>query len=172
LKKTELTIPAEINSIIAIRNLIEKIGFRYAFTSNTIHATKLAVEEAVTNIIRHGYLNTTDKKITIQIQARLYSLGIVVIDQGSSFDPKQVNNPDIVKYIDIRKKGGLGIFMIRKLMDEFNYQVTDRGNEIHLLKYRDGCHRSNLRNFVHLLKTPSKLKIFLPMYLDCTRNMQ
>ena len=172
MKKTELTIPAEINSILPVRNLIEKIGLRYAFTTKTIHVTKLAVEEVVTNIIRHGYNNTPDKKITIQIRARPYSLGIVVIDQGLSFDPKQVNNPDIAKYIDAGKKGGLGIFMIRKLMDEFHYFVTDRGNEIHLIKYRDGYHKSNLRNFVHLLKSPSKLKIFLPMYLDCSKNIQ
>jgi serine/threonine-protein kinase RsbW len=172
LKKTELTIPAEFNSVAPIRNLIEKIGFRYAFTTKTIHATKLAVEEVVTNIIRHGYINTMDGKITIQIQVRAYSLGIVLIDQGPSFDPKQVNNPNIAHYIDIGKRGGLGIFMIRKLVDEFQYLVTDRGNEIHLIKYRDGYHKSSLRNFIQLLKTPSKLKIFLPMYLDCRINMQ
>lgn len=172
MKKTELTIPAEIHSIIPVRSLIEKIGFRYAFAIKTIHATKLAVEEAVTNIIRHGYNNTTDGKITIQIRVKPYSLGIVIIDQSPSFDPKQVNNPDIAQYIDVGKRGGLGIFMIRKLMDEYHYLVTDRGNELHLIKYRDGYHKSNFRNFVQLLKSPSKLKIFLPMYLDCRINMQ
>jgi serine/threonine-protein kinase RsbW len=167
LKKTELTIPAKIDSIVPIRNLIEKVGFRYAFTSKIIYATKLAVEEALTNIIRHGIINTSDEKIIIQILVRPDSLGVILIDQGPSFDPIQVNNPDIAKYIDIGKRGGLGIFMIRKIMDEFHYFVTDRGNEIHLIKYRDGYQKSIFRNFIYVLKSPSKLKYFLPMRLDC-----
>ena len=172
MKKVEFTIPAEIDSILPLRSLIEKVGFRYAFASKIIHAVKLAVEEAVTNIIRHGYMNTTDGKITIQICVRSNSLRIVLIDQGPSFDPIQVNDPDLAKYIDAGKRGGLGIFMIRKLMDEFHYSVTDRGNEIHMIKYCDGSKRSKFCFFLHALKSPSKLKYFLPIRLDCSKNLQ
>jgi serine/threonine-protein kinase RsbW len=171
LKKAELTIPAEFKSILPLRNLIEKIGFRYNFTSKIIYSTKLAVEEAVTNIIRHGYINTTGGKITVQILVRSNSLYIILIDQGPSFDPQQVNNPDIEKYVDTGKKGGLGIFMIRKLMDEFHYSVTDRGNEIHMVKYRDGYPKSVFSNIIHVIKSPSRLKYFLPSCLDCGKNV-
>jgi serine/threonine-protein kinase RsbW len=167
LKKTEITIPAHIDAIIPIRNLITHIGSRYAFTSQNIHAAKLAVEEVLTNIIRHGYLNQSQGKITIQIIVKLDRLKIVFIDQGESFDPREVNNPDIFKYVDRRKKGGLGIFMIRRLMDEFHYAITDRGNEIHLTKYRGSSYKSILHNIYHLFKYPAKLRYFLPMRLDC-----
>jgi len=167
LKKTEITIPAEIDVIIPLRNLIEKIGLRYAFAKSTIYPTKLAVEEAVTNIIQHGYIDTSHGKITVQVFVQLDRLSIVLIDQGLSFDPRMVNNPDIIQYIDKGKRGGLGIFMIRRLMDEFQYAVTDRGNEIRLTKYRGSSHKSILHNIVHLFKYPSKLKYFLPMHLDC-----
>ena len=172
MKKTELTIPAEISAILPLRKLIEKIGFRYHFASKIIYSTKLAVEEAVTNIIRHGYINTPDGKITVKILARSNSLYIILIDHGPSFDPLQVNNPDINKYVDTGKKGGLGIFMIRKLMDEFHYSVTDRGNEIHMIKYRDGYPKSIFSNIVHVLKSPTRLKYFFPLCLDCGKNVQ
>jgi serine/threonine-protein kinase RsbW len=169
LKKTELTIPAEIDVIIPLRNLIEKIGLHYALATSTIYAVKLAVEEAITNIIRHGYIDTSHGKITIQIFVQLDRFSVVLIDQGLSFDPRLVNNPDIVEYIDKGKKGGLGIFMIRRLMDEFHYAVTDKGNEIRLTKYRGSSYKSILHNIVHLFKYPSKLKYFLPMSLDCSK---
>jgi serine/threonine-protein kinase RsbW len=168
LRKTELTIPAEIDAIIPIRRLIEKIGSRYAFSSRNIHAAKLAVEEVLTNIIRHGYIDTSHGKITIQIVVQLDRLKINIIDQGISFDPRMVNNPDIIQYIDKGKKGGLGIFMIRRLMDEFQYRITDRGNEIHLTKYRGSSYKSFLHNIYHLIRYPAKLRYFLPMRLDCS----
>jgi len=160
LRKTELTIPAEIDAIIPVRSLIEKIGLRYAFTSQNIHAAKLAVEEVLTNIIRHGYIDTSHGKITIQIRVKLDRLKIIFIDQGVSFDPRMVNNPDIVQYIDKGKRGGLGIFMIRRLMDEFQYAITDRGNEIHLTKYRGSSYKSFLHNIYHIFKYPAKLRYF------------
>jgi serine/threonine-protein kinase RsbW len=172
LKKVEFTIPAQIDTIKPIRSLIEKIGSRYAFSSQNIHAVKLAVEEILTNIIRHGYIDTSLGKITIRIIVKLDRLKIVIIDQGISFDPQEVNNPDIVQYIDKGKKGGLGIFMIRRLMDEFYYKISDRGNEIHLTKYRGSSYKSFLHNIYHLFKYPSKLRYFLPMRLDCSQIIQ
>jgi serine/threonine-protein kinase RsbW len=167
LKTTELTIPAEIDAIKPIRNLIEKIGSHYAFTPKSIFSAKLAVEEVLTNIIRHGYIDTSHGKITIQICVKLDRLKIIIIDQGISFDPRMVNEPDIVQYVDKGKKGGLGIFMIRRLMDELLYTITEKGNEIHLTKYRGSAYKSFLHNIYDLIKYPSKLRYFLPLRLDC-----
>ena len=167
MKTTEFTIPAEIDAIKHIRTLIGKIGSHYAFTSQNIHAAKLAAEEVLTNIIRHGYIDTSHGKITIRISVHLDRLKIVFIDQGVSFDPGMVNNPDIIQYIDKGKKGGLGIFMIRRLMDEFYYAITEKGNEIHLTKYRGSSYKSFLHNMYHLFKYPAKLRYFLPLRLDC-----
>jgi serine phosphatase RsbU (regulator of sigma subunit)/transposase len=81
------------------------------------------------------------------------SLTIVLIDQGRTFDPRNAKAPDMKEYIKIGKKGGLGIFMLQKLMDEIDYQVTTEGNELRLVKYRTAKSRRktfltqiNLRN--------------------------
>lgn len=135
--KEEIVIPARMNSLREVRDFIEQIGKRYRFSEKVVNSFKLVVEEACTNIIRHGYLDIKDGKITLRAIIRRLSLTIVIIDQGKSFDPRQIKNPDLQKYVQIGKKGGLGIFMMRKLMDDIQYNVTPRGNELRLTKTRE-----------------------------------
>ncbi len=135
--KEEIIIPAKMSYLPRVRDFIERIGKKHRFSDKIINSFKLVVDEACTNIIRHGYRDVPDGQITIRAIVRRLSWTMVVIDQGISFDPRQVKNPDLEKYVSIGKKGGLGIFMMRKLMDDIKYNVTNRGNELRLTKYRD-----------------------------------
>ncbi|HHS12595.1 MAG TPA: tetratricopeptide repeat protein, partial [bacterium] len=58
-------------------------------------------------------------------------------DQGHTFDPNQAKDPDLQRYVDIGKKGGLGIFIIRRVIDEIDYRKTPEGNELRLTKNRE-----------------------------------
>ena len=136
-KKRKLVIPAQFKYLAQIRSFIDYIGRRYNYTSKEINATKLAVEEACTNIMRHGYKDIPNGEITIKIMVRRLSMTVILIDQGRAFDPRRVNKPDLFKYVEMGKMGGLGIMMIRKLMDELHYSITTQGNEFRLIKYRD-----------------------------------
>jgi serine phosphatase RsbU (regulator of sigma subunit)/anti-sigma regulatory factor (Ser/Thr protein kinase) len=140
--KEEVTIPAKMVALRDVRDFIEQIGKKHKFSEKVINSFKLVVEEACTNIIRHGYLDIKDGQITIRAIIRRLSLTIVIIDQGKSFDPRQLKNPDLQKYVQIGKKGGLGIFMMRKLMDDIQYHVTSHGNELRLTKTREQVSRA------------------------------
>jgi len=144
--KEEINFPAKMSSLRIVRDFIEQIGKKYKFSEKIINSFKLVVDEACTNVIRHGYMDIKDGSITIRAIIRRLSLTFVIIDQGASFDPRQLKNPDLQKYIQIGKKGGLGIFMMRKLMDDIHYNVTNHGNELRLSKTRD--------------------KVILPRYLE------
>ncbi len=135
--KEEIQIPAQMSYLKEVREFIERIGRKYKFSDKIINSFKLVIDEACTNIIRHGYRDIKNGKITIRAIIRRRSLTMVIIDQGISFDPRQVSNPDLKKYVQIGKKGGLGIFMMRKLMDDIKYNVTSHGNELRLTKMRD-----------------------------------
>ncbi len=145
--KEELTVPAAMSRLREIRDFIEHIGKKYKFTDKVINAFKLVVDESCTNIIRHGYADVKNGKITIRAIIRRLSLTIVIIDQGKSFDPRQVKNPDLKKYVQIGKKGGLGIFMMRKLMDDIQYNLTAHGNELRLTKMRDAVHEAGFKRW-------------------------
>ncbi|GAB4333466.1 MAG: hypothetical protein Kow0037_11670 [Calditrichia bacterium] len=136
-QKEEIIIPAQMSYLRQVRDFIEHIGKKYKISDKITNSFKLVVDEACTNIIRHGYRDVKNGQIVIRAIIRRLSLTFVLIDQGQSYDPRQVKNPDLNKYISIGKKGGLGIFMMRKLMDDIKYNVTPRGNELRLTKVRE-----------------------------------
>jgi len=184
-RKEEITIPAQMSFLTQVRDFIERIGKKYRFSDKITNSFKLVVDEACTNVIRHGYRDIKNGEITLKAIIRRLSLTIVIIDQGRSYDPRQANTPDLAKYIDIGKKGGLGILMMRKLMDDIHYTVTERGNEFRLTKYRDEMHESRIKQSWHALNlrfkysilaalafTALALLIFIPIYYSVNSDVR
>lgn len=133
--KEELKVPADINYLGEMRDFVMRIGRKYGISEQVLNAFKLAIDEAGTNIIRHAYRDW-DGFITMRIFIRDKDVTISMIDQGHSFDPRQVKDPDLKRYVDIGKKGGLGIFIIRRVIDQIDYRKTVEGNELRLTKER------------------------------------
>ena len=117
----------------------------------------LAVEEICTNVIRHGYTERKGKTIQVEALVRRPSMTVIVIDQGKTYHPDQVEDPDLKHYVEIGKTGGLGIMMVRRLMDKINYQVTERGNEFRMVKYHTKYKRSR---FFKIWERLEKVAIF------------
>ncbi len=157
--KKELVIPAKMSYLKTVRDFIEEIGRHHHFSERIINSYKLVIDEACTNIIRHGYRDIPDGKITIRAIVRRYSLTIILIDQGITFDPRQAKNPDLKKYIDIGKRGGLGILMMRKLMDDIQYSLTPEGNELRLTKKREVLTGNKLLIFWDQLSMQSRFTV-------------
>ncbi|HMW34277.1 MAG TPA: ATP-binding protein, partial [bacterium] len=135
--KEELKRPADMKYLVELRDFVVGIGRKYGFDEKVIGTLRLATDEAVTNIIRHAYRDTPGRGVvTLRAIVKTSSLTIIIIDQGKTFDPRNAKAPDMAEYIKIGKKGGLGIFMLKKMMDEIDYQVTSEGNELRLVKYR------------------------------------
>lgn len=184
-RKEEITVPAQMSYLIQVREFIEHIGKRYRFDDKVVNSFKLVIDEACTNIIRHGYRDIKNGEITIKAIVRRLSLTILIIDQGRSYDPSKAATPDLGKYVDIGKKGGLGIMMMRKLMDDLQYSVTERGNEFRLTKYRENAHESRLTAAWHNMNLRTKyslvaatlftlviLSIFIPLVLGTDKDIE
>ncbi len=136
----ELRVPARIESLGELRDFVTKIGNRWGISEKVINAFKLSTDEAATNIIKHAYRDW-DGDITIRAISKRDSLSIVLIDQGKYFDPRQVSEPDLSRYVKIGKKGGLGIFMMRRLLDDIDYRKTESGNELWMTKQLERPHK-------------------------------
>ncbi|KAA3615017.1 MAG: HAMP domain-containing protein [Calditrichaeota bacterium] len=158
-KKEEITIPAQMSYLLQVRNFIEHIGKRYKYSEKMVNSFKLVIDEACTNIIRHGYRDIKNGEIQLKAIMRRLSLTIVVVDQGTSYDPRQANTPDLAKYVDIGKKGGLGILMMRKLMDDIQYVVTEKGNEFRLTKMREATDEPKLMQMWHALNMRTRYSL-------------
>ena len=154
--KEQLKIPANIDHLGELREFVTKVGKKHDFSDKIINAFKLAIDEAGTNVIRHSYRGSESEGfITIRALIKKNSLTICLIDQGKYFDPKHVKDPDLQRYVDIGKKGGLGIFIMRKLMDDIDYRRTEEGNELRLTKNRDTPAKRGV-------KLPGKIQVHMP----------
>ncbi len=158
-EKEQLKVPAHIDYLGDLRDFVTQIGKKHGFPDKVVNAFKLAVDEAATNIIRHAYRDN-EGLITIRSIVRKNSLTLCIIDQGAYFDPKRVKDPDLNRYIDIGKKGGLGIFIIRKLMDEIDYRKTEEGNELRITKFMDKPVKERLVKTVSAIPVSIKAKFF------------
>lgn len=96
----------------------------------------LAVDEAITNIMEHGYESSQEGWIDIEVKSTEDKLRIVIEDSGKQFDPNTMEDPDVLQHVEEGKKEGLGIFLMRQIMDEVRYRFKEGNkNEICLVKY-------------------------------------
>jgi serine phosphatase RsbU (regulator of sigma subunit)/anti-sigma regulatory factor (Ser/Thr protein kinase)/ACT domain-containing protein len=135
--KEEIKVAAEMRHLAKLRDFIERIGTRHRFDAKFISSLKLTIDEICTNIIRHGYRDVKNGEIYMAAIVRRLSMTLLIIDRGKTWDPRQTKDPDLNEYVRIGKRGGLGTFMVRKLVDDIQYTVTNRGNELRLTKYRE-----------------------------------
>lgn len=134
--KEELRVPGRVEYLGELRDFVTRVGKKYGFSERIINAFKLSIDEAATNIIKHAYRDW-EGDVTLRVVAKKDSLTMVLIDQGKYFDPRQVNSPDLQRYVEIGKKGGLGIFIMRRLLDHIEYRKSEEGNELWMVKNRD-----------------------------------
>ncbi|MCD6115650.1 ATP-binding protein, partial [bacterium] len=142
-RREEIKVPADMNYLAELRDFITQTGRKFGVSEQIINSFKMAIDEAGTNIIRHAYRDW-EGYITVRIIIREKSVTVCLIDQGHTYDPRLSKDPDLKRYVDIGKKGGLGIFIIRRLVDEIDYHKTVEGNELKLTKLRDSGARPHL----------------------------
>ncbi|MEK7269675.1 MAG: ATP-binding protein [Planctomycetota bacterium] len=95
----------------------------------------LAVDEAVTNVIEHGYDNGHDGDIRVECRGDAEQIEVLVEDWGRTFDPNAIPDPDIQEHVRQGRRKGLGIYLMRQIMDEINYEFRPgEPNRLRLVK--------------------------------------
>jgi serine/threonine-protein kinase RsbW len=103
-----------------------------------VYAVQLAVDEASTNIIEHGYGQECPSRIDITCDVQEDGLKVVIYDDAEPFNPETISEPEINVSLDEIKPRGLGIFLMRQMMDEVNYQSSqEMGNTLTMVKHRE-----------------------------------
>lgn len=100
-----------------------------------IYDVQLAVDEACTNIISHGYANLNPGSIILDLEVDTDKLTVTLTDFGHSFEPSSAPIPNVDAPIEEREMGGFGLFFIQQTMDAMDYEVTEDGNKMILTKY-------------------------------------
>lgn len=101
----------------------------------TVYDLQLAVDEACTNIISHGYAGLNPGSIILDLEVEPDKLVLTLTDFGHSFEPSSAPVPDVDAPIEARELGGFGLFFIQQSVDAMEYQVTEDGNKMTFTKY-------------------------------------
>ena len=113
---------AKFEYLDEIRDFVADIARRAGFNDRDVYNIQLATDEAASNIIEHAYEGISNGVLELSCGMMDDSIKIVLTDHGEPYDPESIPMPDLKADLSERKIGGLGIFLMRKLMDTVHYE--------------------------------------------------
>lgn len=131
---SELRLPAKIENLKEIMRFVSDFAKAEGFTPKTIQQIELATEEALVNIFNYAYPD--DETGEVEVRCRMEdqsSLVIDLLDKGKPFDIQSVPEPDLTLDVSERKVGGLGIYLIKKMVDRVHYRREGQKNILTLV---------------------------------------
>lgn len=132
---SKIIFDADFDNLDEIRDFVGEAASQVGFSDKEIYSIQLAADEASSNIIEHAYAGIKNGKLEIDCNIFEGGLKIVMRDQGKSFNPSNVPEPNVKADLSERKIGGLGMYLMRKLMDEVVYESSDEGgNTLTMIK--------------------------------------
>ncbi len=132
---SELIVKSRTENLSLIRDFVSKKASAAGLSKEDIENIMLAVDEACTNIIKHAYKSYNDGEIVINLEFNAQKVLISIIDYGNTFNPDSVPDPDLQKYYKNGRVGGLGMYLMKTLMDDVKYiSVPGEYNKVLLSK--------------------------------------
>jgi serine/threonine-protein kinase RsbW len=134
-KEFSLSVPSSTENLVMIREFIAQIGSQIGLGRPDIIKLEIAVDEACTNIIEHAYGHDITKTVIVQVNFDDENLRINIIDKGNGFDPDLIKPEEIAELVAKRRSGGLGIRLMKSIMDEVRYEIEPgKKNQLHMIK--------------------------------------
>jgi sigma-B regulation protein RsbU (phosphoserine phosphatase) len=129
-----LTLKNDVRQVKQLNEFIKSVAEQLGMDASLAKKLRLAVEEAVVNVIDYAYPPGTEGDITVRAMANNQRLKLIISDEGTPFDPTEKALADTTLSAEERPVGGLGILLVRKLMDSINYEYIDGKNVLTLRK--------------------------------------
>lgn len=129
-----IRIGAAVHEIERLNRCVRQFGELHEVPGRTLYAVNLALDELVSNVILYGYDNPHGEEITVKVLVEGDHLHATVEDGGREFDPHTAPPVDLDAPLAKRQVGGLGIHLVRSLMDGMEYKRSDSKNVLTLRK--------------------------------------
>ncbi len=131
----EFSTEASLENLHECRAYIDRTGGALGLESPLLGDFRLVVDEAVTNIVLHGY-GGQGGPVEMAMERAGDTVVVRIRDQAPSFNPDAVAEPALDTALAQRNPGGMGIFLMRQMMDEVTFQsLPGGGNELRLVKH-------------------------------------
>jgi len=127
----EIIVPNDLSSAKRPEEAILGEVARHGYSESAVFAIKLALEEAMTNAVRHGNRCDPSKRVIVRYRVGPDCIEIEIADEGPGFEPERVPDPTLPENID--RPNGRGIMLMRAYLDLVEY--LGRGNVVRLVKH-------------------------------------
>ena len=133
-KKYSFTLKSNLSELETLCQQMEKFGQSLGLTKKCIFEINLALDELFTNIISYGFADDDEHMIKVTLTPQNKTLCLCIEDDGLPFNPIDAQQPDLECTVEDCKIGGLGIHLIRNLMDDICYERCGDRNVLTLKK--------------------------------------
>jgi serine/threonine-protein kinase RsbW len=142
-----ITLPATLDSLALISEFVINSTSQAGLDERTAWQVQLAVDEAATNIIQHSYDSTGNGTIELTWWRDGDFYVISLRDFGRPFDPSEVPAPDVTSPLEDRQAGGLGLFLMSRLMDDVSFSFSEQEGNLLVMRKRIGSTATDVRIF-------------------------
>jgi phosphoserine phosphatase RsbU/P len=118
----EVKLTNKLSELDRLNQTLAEFGWQQGLATNVMRDLKLALEEILTNIISYGYTDNREHEIKVRLSVQPGEINAEVEDDGRPFNPLEAQAPDTTQRLEERNIGGLGIHLVRKLMDGLEYR--------------------------------------------------
>lgn len=137
-RRLSLSLPTRLDQLERIYDAVDELGESEEWPPGMVYQVKLVLEELGVNIVTHGHGGDPDHEFEIVMDADTDALTIELRDEGRAFNPLTDSpEPDVDSGLDDRPVGGLGIYLVRTMMDELNYRREDNTNILTIVKRKE-----------------------------------
>jgi len=131
---TTIALRNDLSEIRTLHAAVNEFGEQHGLSEEVVFDVRLALEEIITNVIRYGYDDEEEHRITVRLGVGGDELTVEELDDGISFNPLNAPEPDTKIPLDEREPGGLGIFLARKAMSDMQYRREQNMNILTMRK--------------------------------------
>ena len=124
----------KIEEIVRMTEFVDEISRELNLSVEDSFNIRLAIEEAVTNVIMYAYPQTVEGDLLLSAREEGDVIVFQLVDSGNEFDPTLQPDADVTSSLEDREIGGLGIFLIRQLMQSVSYSRIDGKNVLTMIK--------------------------------------
>lgn len=130
-----LVVPNDLSELERVSHELEEFGREHGLSATDVSAVNLAVDEILTNIILYAFPRREDHQVELRVRLEKDMLTVEFEDSGRPFDPLSVPEPELEAALEDRPVGGLGIHIVRRLMEDMSYRRHDNRNVLTLTRH-------------------------------------
>jgi anti-sigma regulatory factor (Ser/Thr protein kinase) len=129
-----LELKTDVDQVALARDFVSDIARSLDLEASFIYDIELAVTEALTNVVEHAFDNDETQEMSLQVITNNQAFEIIISHQGKQFNPDLVPDPHMPTYLAERRVGGLGLFLMKRLMDDVQYLSEEAGQSQIILR--------------------------------------